>query len=187
MRLNRLVGEQPVDDTAWATGLFPADLRVQAERCRHAARTAQDGSSGEMLFDLARDYDVLAEIWQAMRDESLATYLAEGVDAPRHGVGNPSARDPRRSMRVALHAQANLRSPRHQSSRVSVYDVSQHGCKLDFVERPKVSDRLWVKFEGVEAIESLVCWVDSCIGVEFDRPIHPAVFDLLLKTVGARA
>ena len=65
--------------------------------------------------------------------------------------------------------------------RVRVYDASSHGCRLEFVERPQVDDHVWVKFDGLEAIESRVRWVRGfVVGVEFVRPMYPAVFDALV-------
>lgn len=66
--------------------------------------------------------------------------------------------------------------------RVRVYDASTHGCKLEFVERPRIDERVWVKFDGLDAIESAVCWVDGfVVGVEFVRPMYPPVFDALVS------
>jgi len=37
------------------------------------------------------------------------------------------------------------------------------------------------QFEGMDALEATVCWVCGFEGgLEFDRPIHPAVFDRLI-------
>ena len=45
---------------------------------------------------------------------------------------------------------------------------------------------VWVKFEGLEALEAMVCWVDGfAAGLEFQRPVHPAVFDVLLQRLAA--
>ena len=89
---------------------------------------------------------------------------------------------PRRSPRVELDAEVSLRRPGQQPYRVRVYDASPHGCRIECVERPSVGDRLWVKFERVDAIESKVCWVDGFVaGVEFARPIYPAVFEALIS------
>ena len=52
---------------------------------------------------------------------------------------------------------------------------------MDFVEKPRLDDRVWVKFDGLEALEGRVCWVDGFTGgVEFEKPIHPAVFETLI-------
>ena len=87
----------------------------------------------------------------------------------------------RRSDRVALDADVSLRRSGQITYRVHVYDVSPHGCKLEFVERPKLDEHVWVKFEGLDSIECLVCRVDGFeVGVEFVRPMDPAVFQSLI-------
>ena len=87
----------------------------------------------------------------------------------------------RQADRIALDAEVALRRPGQHLYRVRVYDASTHGCKLEFVQRPLVDERVWVKFEGLDAIESAVCWVEGfVVGVEFVRPMYPPVFDALV-------
>jgi hypothetical protein len=89
---------------------------------------------------------------------------------------------PRKSMRVGLAAEVSLRRTGQKNYRANVYDVSQHGCKVEFVERPALDEIVWVKFDGLEALEALVCWIDGfAVGLEFQRPLHPAVFETLLE------
>jgi hypothetical protein len=58
---------------------------------------------------------------------------------------------------------------------------ARYGCKLEFVERPELAERVWVKFEGLDAIEGQVCWIDGfVVGIEFVRPMYAAVFDALV-------
>jgi len=46
---------------------------------------------------------------------------------------------------------------------------------------------VWVKFDGLDAIESNVCWVKgSDVGISFAHPIYPAVFDGLVRRLGGR-
>ena len=60
-------------------------------------------------------------------------------------------------------------------------DASPHGCRVEFVERPALAERAWIKFEGLDALEATVCWVKGfSAGVRFEKPIHPAVFDGLM-------
>jgi PilZ domain-containing protein len=90
----------------------------------------------------------------------------------------------RRSDRIALNAEISLRRPGRPHYRVRVYDASLHGCKVEFVERPSLDEHVWLKFEGLDAIEGLVCWIDGFVaGIEFVRPIHPAVFERLVPTL----
>lgn len=89
---------------------------------------------------------------------------------------------PRRSSRVALSAEVILRRARQGSYRVKIFDVSPNGCKAEFVERPRLDETVWAKFDNLEAIEATVCWVRGFdVGLEFQRAIHPAVFDLLIQ------
>lgn len=95
------------------------------------------------------------------------------------GAANPT---PRKSARVGLDAEVSLRRSGQTNYRANVHDVSQQGCKVEFVERPKLDEIVWVKFEGLEALEAMVCWIDGfAVGLEFKRPVHPAVFEVLMQ------
>jgi hypothetical protein len=87
----------------------------------------------------------------------------------------------RKALRVALDAEVALRRSGQHNYQVRVHDASPYGCRIEFVERPSLDERVWVKFEGLQAIEGMVCWVEGfVVGVEFVNPIHPAVFDRLI-------
>ena len=97
------------------------------------------------------------------------------------GFRKPRAQAPRKSKRVSIEAMAKLRRRGHHNFTVQVFDLSREGCKLEFLERPQLDETLWVKFEGLEGLEAMVCWVDANVaGVEFVRPIHSAVFEMLV-------
>jgi hypothetical protein len=68
-------------------------------------------------------------------------------------------------------------------------DLSPHGCKCEFVDRPKIGETLWLKFDGLETLGCTVSWVEgSNVGLQFARPIHHAVFEMLLyRLAGAAA
>jgi hypothetical protein len=102
------------------------------------------------------------------------------------GSGPEGPRD-RRSARVSLQAEVQLRRSGARHYLVNVHDISREGCKLEFVERPGLDETVWVKFEGLDAVESNVCWIKgSDVGIEFIRPIYPAVFDVLVRRLGGR-
>ena len=89
---------------------------------------------------------------------------------------------PRTSARVSLRAEVQIRRTGTHSYLVDVHDVSPEGCKVELVERPRLDETVWIKFDGMDAMESQVCWVDGFIaGVEFTRPIYPAVFQMLVS------
>ena len=96
--------------------------------------------------------------------------------------GGAQGERPRKSERVALTAQVKLRRAGKMHYAVNVYDVSPEGCRVEFIERPQLAETVWVKFDGLDAIPSSVCWVRGFdVGVEFDRPIHSAVYDSLVR------
>lgn len=101
----------------------------------------------------------------------------------RFDTGHPAPRAhwPRKSQRETIEAEVSFRKPGQLGYQIRLFDVSPHGCKVEFIERPKLDDRVWVKFSGLEALPAYVCWVDGFIaGVEFEKVIHSAVFERLL-------
>ena len=82
-------------------------------------------------------------------------------------------------------AASSIATPRksrgHRGYRVKIFDLSIHGCKAEFIERPKLDELVWVKLEGLDALEAMVCWVRGFeVGLEFESPMHPAVFDMMV-------
>lgn len=94
----------------------------------------------------------------------------------------------RKSARVALSADVTLRRTAHGGYRVQVFDASPDGCRVEFVERPELDERVWVKFDGLDSLEALVCWIDGFnAGLEFEHPMHPAVFETLVRRMRRRS
>jgi hypothetical protein len=87
----------------------------------------------------------------------------------------------RQRERLELSAALSLRRQGRPQYQARLFDLTVAGCRVEFVERPRTDELLWVKFEGLNAIEAKVRWVDGFYGgLEFVQPIHAAVFDLLL-------
>lgn len=81
--------------------------------------------------------------------------------------------------------EAQLRRIGHLSYTVNVRDISPEGCQVDLVERPALGEIMQVKLPGLATMEARVRWIDDYVaGLKFARPIHPAVFDLLLDRLG---
>ena len=88
----------------------------------------------------------------------------------------------RKGPRIALGGQVSLRRLGQSNYRVRVNDLSLEGCKVDLVERPRVGEHVLIKFDGLEALDAEVCWVEDFVaGLRFQKPIHASVFDLLLE------
>ena len=98
------------------------------------------------------------------------------------GFRKAGAQSPRKSPRVSIAASVKMRRRGRHNFTVQVFDLSREGCKLEFLERPQLDETVWVKFDGLEGLEATVCWVEgTCVGTEFLRPIHSAVFDMLVS------
>ena len=68
------------------------------------------------------------------------------------------------------------------SFQVTLEDVSTGGCKVELVEFVEVNDHVIARFPGIEPFSPKVTWADSRFaGIDFDRPLHPAVFEQLLS------
>ena len=92
---------------------------------------------------------------------------------------------PRRAERRVLAGQAVLRRAGGPAFATQAFDLSSDGCCCEFVERPQIDERVWIKFDGLELVEANVSWVEgSSAGFRFSKPIHPAVLDMLLHRLG---
>ena len=80
--------------------------------------------------------------------------------------------------RVALDANVDFRRPREHNYVVRLHDLTAQGCRIDLPEHVSNPDRVWVTLPGLESQASTVRWESDWVaGVEFLRPMHPAVFD----------
>jgi hypothetical protein len=81
-----------------------------------------------------------------------------------------------------LNADVFLRRSGQNTYQARVFDFSQHGCRVEFVERPTFDEIVWVRFEGLESLEARVCWVNGfSAGLEFKSAVHFAVFGMLVE------
>jgi hypothetical protein len=88
--------------------------------------------------------------------------------------------DRRSHPRVEVAGEVTLRRDGSNNYRVHIVDLSETGCRVEMVERPRVLEGVWVKFDGLEGIHAVVTWVEPPhAGLRFERPLHPAVFDQL--------
>lgn len=97
----------------------------------------------------------------------------------------PKAKVDRKANRQTAGMEAQLRRIGRLTYSVELRDLSPDGCMIDLVERPAIGEVMQVKLPGLESMEARVRWVDNYIaGLKFERPMHPAVFDLLLQRLG---
>ena len=86
----------------------------------------------------------------------------------------------RRSPRLALEADVQFRRRRETHYAVKMHDLTPQGCKIASPERLDKGEMVWVQLPSLESQAAHVKWTRSWqSGVEFDRPMHVAVFDLI--------
>jgi hypothetical protein len=91
-----------------------------------------------------------------------------------------SDNEERRTGRVTLRADVDFRRSGTHKYRVNILDFSPTGCRIELPERVTPDEIIWISLPGIEALEGRVRWVDEwTAGVEFERPIHPAVFEMM--------
>jgi len=96
--------------------------------------------------------------------------------------GSGDAPVPRGHDRVDVEAEVTLRRAGKIAFRVRLFDLSPVGCKAEFVDRPELGEQVRIKFEGMESLEGSICWIAGTkAGARFARPIHDAVFALLIE------
>ena len=92
----------------------------------------------------------------------------------------------RAEQRIPLVVQASLRRLGMGNYRINVSDLSPKGCKVDVVERPRVGEHVLLKFDQMDVIDAEVCWVrEHHAGLRFERPIHDAVFTILMRRLAS--
>ena len=162
----------------------------------------EDGSAAEMtVVDLSFDGCGVICTAALIAGERLnltvvgrgtAAAVVRWVDGARAGLSFDAAehqetptKQPRIHERVSVDGEVTMRRAGKISFRVHIYDLSPDGCKAEFVERPELDEQLWIKFDGLEALEARVRWLAGArAGVKFNRALHPAVFDLVVARLG---
>ena len=88
---------------------------------------------------------------------------------------------PRSSDRRQVETQALLRRAGRLAFPVRVFDMTLSGCRCEFVDRPLIDERVWIKLDNLASLEATICWIEqSMAGLTYQTPLHPAVFEMLM-------
>ena len=91
----------------------------------------------------------------------------------------------REGSRRPVHAEVLLRRSGAMNFLVEVHDLSERGCKTEFVERSRLGETVWIKFGPLTPLESTVRWVEGFHGgLEFRQPINSHILEDLLRRLG---
>lgn len=101
------------------------------------------------------------------------------------GADMADQKERRRTERVALDTAIDFRRAKEHRFEVRMQDLSAQGCKVALPERVGRLQTVWITMPGLETLRSDVRWASEWVaGVEFERPMHPAVFDHMAAKLG---
>jgi hypothetical protein len=91
------------------------------------------------------------------------------------------------SKRIQTEIGAGLRQRGASGVSVEVTDLSTHGFRAStHLELEKGSD-VWLRLPGLEPCHARVAWSKgNYIGCAFERPLHPAVLEMILRRTASR-
>lgn len=94
----------------------------------------------------------------------------------------------RKSQRMSVDMSAGLRQRGASGVAVRVLDLSPHGFRAaTHLELPIGTD-VWLRLPGLEACHASVMWQEGhYIGCAFERPLHPAVLDMIVRRAKGNA
>ena len=94
----------------------------------------------------------------------------------------------RRAERVAVAMGAGLRQRGASGVTVQIVDLSTDGFRVATHLELAVGTDVWLRLPGLEACHGKVVWSEgNCIGCAFERPLHPAVVEMIVTKAQPRS
>jgi hypothetical protein len=92
----------------------------------------------------------------------------------------PEQAEGRHSPRLPLETDVEFRRHKQAHHTVSMHDLSASGCRIAAPEQLGRGERVWVQLPSLQSMCGAVRWTNAWqSGVEFERPMHAAVFDMM--------
>jgi hypothetical protein len=131
------------------------------------------------------------DAWRNSQSPSTASFggaiLAGEISLARDRSEEAESVNSRVSKRIQTEIGAGLRQRGASGVSVEVTDLSTHGFRAStHLELAKGAD-VWLRLPGLEPCHARVAWAKgNLIGCAFERPLHPAVLDMILRRTGSR-
>jgi hypothetical protein len=91
----------------------------------------------------------------------------------------------RKSERVALEIGAGLRQRGGTGVGIQIMDLSTDGFRATTHLQLEKGTDVWLRLPGLEPYQAKVMWAKgSFVGCAFERPLHPAVLEMIVKKGG---
>lgn len=125
-------------------------------------------------------------------EAQLSTFAPDSAPYAGHGDGDgrsqghapvlPAAKKARAARRIEVGFGAALRQRGASGVSVQIMDLSTHGFRVaTHLELARGTD-VWLRLPGLEPYHATVAWSQGhFVGCEFERPLHPAVLDMLVR------
>ncbi len=96
-----------------------------------------------------------------------------------------SNRASRKSERVTLAIGAGLRQRGGTGVGIQIMDLSTDGFRASTHLQLERGTDVWLRLPGLEPYQAKVMWTKgNFVGCAFDRPLHPAVLEMIVKKGG---
>ena len=117
------------------------------------------------------------------------TPICAAPEAAEAGEDEAMVLDRRRSARRALlGSELRVRRIGGFNFQAGLKDVSTDGCRIELIEECEPGEDVIARFPELEPLGAWVRWtLGVTAGIEFMRPIHPAVFNALLGRLAEQA
>lgn len=92
----------------------------------------------------------------------------------------PDEIERRRAPRLPVQSKAEFRRKRAMRYTIPIHDLSAEGCRIGSPERLLRGEMIWLQLPSLQPVPATVRWAGLGVsGVEFDSPMHVAVFDMM--------
>lgn len=93
----------------------------------------------------------------------------------------------RSAERVPIELDAGLRQRGGAGVTVQIMDLSTDGFRIETHLDLHIGADVWLRLPGLESCHATVAWVNGYIaGCKFERPLHPAVLDMVVAKARGR-
>jgi hypothetical protein len=141
-----------------------------------------EGCSIETPAQLSVDQPITLSVLRRGAIEAIVRWVSDGkAGLYFKALAAAKEQQPRVANRASVEAEVMLRRLGQNNYRVRIFDLSPEGCRVELIERPCEGEHMLMRIEGLETLDAEVCWVsDFVAGLRFEKPFHPAVFDLMV-------
>lgn len=120
----------------------------------------------------------------SVQDTDFESFGAELSTAP---AASAPSRPARKSERVTVEFGAGLRQRGASGVSVQVMDLSTDGFRVATHLELAAGTDVWLRLPSLEPFHAKVMWSRGhLVGCAFERPLHPAVLDMLVRKCGGR-